>query len=461
MGLLQQAIGLAVGWSAAVFYRVERTGGPIPPGPVLVAASHPNALLDPLVIFWTAGRMTRPLAKAPLFEHPVIGPMLRGLGGLPVYRRQDDPAQMDRNEATFAAAVQALRQGDAVQIYPEGQSHSNSALTPLRTGAARIALRAEAEAGWSLGLQIVPVGLTYARKPFFRGRAMAAIGEPFTIQRYRAAYEADAHAAARALTEEITAALEALTLNLSPGEDAELVDTAERIYARQKGLAGWREREALSGRLGRLQAFARGVAWLRTNDPERHGRLVRAVRRYRRQADLLGAGDEADVPPAYPARTVLRYAVVESLLLGLLLPFALLGALAWLLPYLAPRPILRFVQPDHDAIATWKLAPALLAFPAMYAVWIFVAARLGGWPLALGAAALLPILGYAAISWRARFDRVTEDTRLFARVAGRPEHRDRLAAARAALVAEFDAVATLLAERTPGAGDGSTEPRPR
>jgi 1-acyl-sn-glycerol-3-phosphate acyltransferase len=50
---------------------------------------------------------------------------------------------MHLNDRTFDAAIAALQSGGAVQIYPEGQSHSEPSLTPLRTGAARIALMAE------------------------------------------------------------------------------------------------------------------------------------------------------------------------------------------------------------------------------------------------------------------------------------------------------------------------------
>src|SRR5687767_11428879 len=120
MPLLPTLLTRVVGGAAALFQDIERTGPPIPDGPVLVAANHLNSLLDPLVLFHTAGRPTRPLAKAPLFTHPLIGPFLKGLGGLPVYRRQDDPTQMDRNQDTFDAAVAALHRGEAVQIYPEG-----------------------------------------------------------------------------------------------------------------------------------------------------------------------------------------------------------------------------------------------------------------------------------------------------------------------------------------------------
>lgn len=449
---LPHLIAGLVGRAAAVFYRVDRLGPTLPPGPVLVVANHPNALLDPLVIFRTAGRPTRPLAKAPLFERPVIGLMLRGLGGLPVYRQQDDPTQMHRNEHTFDAAVAALRAGDAIQIYPEGRSHSEPGLVELRTGAARIALRAEAEAGWRLGLRIVPVGLTYTRKAFFRGRVAAAIGEPFDVAPFREQYAVDPAAAVRTLTDRIADALEAVILNLSADEDRDLIETAEKLYAREKGLAAWREREGLGERLPRLQRFAQGLAWLRAHDPDRHARLARMVRRYSRLAGRLGAG-EGDVPARYEAGGVARYATRELLLLALGLPFAAAGLAFWYLPYLAPRLVVRVVRPEHEAIATYKLGAALVALPLAYALGVAAAWLLAGGRGALAAAVLLPPLGFAALRWVEKARQALEDARLFVRAQARPRSRGRLAAWRAALVAEIDAIAAEAGVPAGGAAD--------
>lgn len=427
-------------WAAGLFFEIERLGDPIPGGPLLVVANHPNSLIDPLVIFRTVGRPTRPLAKAPLFEQPIIGMVLRGLGGLPVYRRQDDPALMDRNEDTLVRAVEALYAGHAVQIYPEGTSHSQPSLVPLRTGAARIALRAEDQAGWRLGLKVVPVGLTYTRKAFFRGRLVAAVGEPFEVTSYQEAYGADPAAAVRSLTDEIARGLEALTLNFAEREDADLIDIAERLYAREKGWVDWRERERLGERFLRLREFARALAWLRANDPARHQRLARRVRRYRQELELLGAG-EAEVPPRYPLRGVIRYLVTEGALLGLGLPLAAAGVLFWYVPFLLPRHTPRWFDIPYESIATYKLAAAMITFPLAYALWLSLAWWAGGVRLVVAAAVVLPMLGLATSAYRDRWRRVKEDIVLFLRVALRPGHRERLAQHRAALVREFDVVA--------------------
>ena len=228
--MLPTIITRMVGWAVAVFYRVERTGPGLVSGPVLVAANHPNSLIDPLLIFYTGGRRTRPLAKAPLFDHIVVGIALRGLGGIPVYRRQDDPHQMHRNTTTFDAAIAALVRGEAVQIYPEGRSHSEPSMSELRTGAARIALMAEEQAGWTLGLKVQPVGLTYEQKLFFRGRAVAAYGEPIEVAAYRGEYERNQRDAARALTDDIRRGLLEVTLQ------AETTEEVVRAFAEEEGL---------------------------------------------------------------------------------------------------------------------------------------------------------------------------------------------------------------------------------
>ena len=90
---------------------MEGRGGPVPDGPLLVVANHPNSLMDPLVLLRVLDRPTRPLAKAPLFDQRVLGHILKAMGGLPVYRKQDYPDQMQRNRGTFDAAVGALKAG--------------------------------------------------------------------------------------------------------------------------------------------------------------------------------------------------------------------------------------------------------------------------------------------------------------------------------------------------------------
>jgi len=437
--MLSRLIMSFVGWSVSVFYDVARSGPALPAGPVLIAANHPNALVDPLVIFYTGGRPSRPLAKAPLFEQAVVGTVLKGLGGLPVYRREDNPDQMHRNEQTFDAAIEALHGGGAVQIYPEGQSHSKPALSPLRTGAARIALLAEARSGWSLGLRVQPVGLTYTRKHMFRGGAVAAYGPPIEVAEYRGLFESDEREAVRALTDAIRVRLEQLTLNFEEDEHRELVDVAERVYARAKRLAAPRERQPMIDRLPRLRRMAEGLRWLRATDSERYERVLDDVRRYLRLLTLFGAR-EGDVPARFRTGRVLRYSARQLVMLTLVLPVAAVGMVAWGPAYLFTRFVAPRFRPRLDQLATYKLGTALLAFPVWYAaLLVAVLLRFGPWGFVVAAVGF-PLTGLAAVAWRDRQAEVLEDARVYLRARRPSESRDRLAEQRALLVAELDAL---------------------
>ncbi len=427
-------------WALDRFYEIGRIGRTIPDGPVLVIANHPNSLMDGLVILRIAGRRIRPLAKAPLFGQPLIGHVLDGLGALPVYRPQDFPGETHRNERTFAAAVGALHRGEAVLVFPEGLSHSGVQLARMKTGAARIAFGAEEAADWRLGLRVVPVGLTYHRKDAFRGRVAAAVGRSFEVAGWRELRNRDEWLAVESLTAAIREALEKVTLNLPTEDDRSLIETAEALYAAEKRLSRPRSPQGLAPRLPRLQRFAEALAWLYVERPHDYEQLRAAVEDYRSRLRRLGVR-QGEVPQRFPLPGVIRYAVVQAFVLFIGLPLAALGTFFWYLPYQAPRLPLGLLRPDYEAIATVKLASALIAFPIVYAVWLIAAWFLAGlWGVAAAALAL-PLLGAAALHWRHRWSRVKEDVRIFLNVIREKTQRDELVRERRALVEKFESVA--------------------
>jgi hypothetical protein len=296
---------------------------------------------------------------------------------------------------------------------------------------------AEARCGWTLGLSIQPVGLTYTRKHAFRGSALAVFGEPFGVASLREEYERDEREAVRRLTGLVQERLEALTLNFEHPEDAELVDVAERLYARQRRLADWREREPMAERLPRLHRFAAGLRWLRETDPERLAALSGEVRRYLRLLTLFGAR-EGDVPRRYRRGSVLAYAARQVAMLTLVLPVALAGMAIWFVPFMLTRYVAPRFRPDLEQVATYKVGTAVLAFP-LWLVGLVLAVWLGGGTQpALLALLVLPLTGLAAIAWRDRQADVREDIRVFLRARRLPRGLDRLAEQRAHLADEFD-----------------------
>jgi 1-acyl-sn-glycerol-3-phosphate acyltransferase len=430
-----------------VYYRVQHLGESVPAsGPLLLVGNHPNGLVDPVLVAGTTARPVRFLGKAPLFEMPVLGRVMRGLQALPVYRGQDG-ADTGANVGTFAAVHAALARGEVVCLFPEGRSHDEPALVRLKTGAARMALGAEAEAGWSLGVRIVPVGLVYRAKPSFRSRVAVWTGAPLAVLDLRARHASDERGTVEELTRRIAAALGNVTLALERWEDLPLLELAERIL--------YSERE---GRLQRLQAFARGLRALRARSPEVVQDLEARLAAFRLRLERLGMEphelpDRLRLPyrPAAVARFVLRNLIV--LLAGL--PLALVGALLWFLPHRfvgwLPK---RFASPD--VLATARILSACAFFPLWLALLVALAwAGIDGrWAAAMAlAAGPLGLLALAFRDWR----RATlAEVRTFLLLASRARLRARLEGERLLFAREI----ALLAERIAPGAAGELDPTP-
>ena len=111
---------------------------------------------------------------------PVISFLLKTVEALPVYRKLDAGEDVSKNQETFRAAEERLRNGGSIALFPEGVSHNSPELLPMKTGAARIALGA-VSVGERFDLRIVPVGLHYTSKTTFRSEVVLHFGESFPV----------------------------------------------------------------------------------------------------------------------------------------------------------------------------------------------------------------------------------------------------------------------------------------
>ncbi len=178
--------------------------------PLVIVSNHTNSVVDGVLLLALPGVRARLLAKSTLWSHPFMRPLLVLAGALPVYRRQDPGVDMTGNFATFARCHRALAGGATIALFPEGTSHNEPHALPLKTGAARIALEAEATRG-PLGVRIVPVGLSYEAKGRFRSRVRVSVGHPIDPAAEVARYGTQPGAAVRALTARIAEGLEEVT----------------------------------------------------------------------------------------------------------------------------------------------------------------------------------------------------------------------------------------------------------
>lgn len=224
-GLRRLLDGVGVGLARLilhVFFREVRVTGleRIPRGaPLVLVANHNNSVVDSVLLLALPGARPRMLAKSTLFSHPVMGPLLALVGALPVYRHKDPGVDPSHNFETFARCRDVLAAGGRIALFPEGASHNEPRRLPFKSGAARIALEAEALRG-PLGLRLVPVGLTYEAKESFRSKVRVSVGQPVDPAPEILRHSKEPRAAVRALTGRIARALEDAISAPEPRADA-------------------------------------------------------------------------------------------------------------------------------------------------------------------------------------------------------------------------------------------------
>jgi len=134
-------------------------------GPVILASNH-LSMVDPPAVATSVWRHCVSMAKEELFEKPLIGWYLRKIGAFPVKRGTADRSALKHT-------LDALEQGKALLMFPEGTRSETGELREPELGVAMIAYRS--------GAPVVPVYVwgTDNAMPKGKGLRSAAIGIQF------------------------------------------------------------------------------------------------------------------------------------------------------------------------------------------------------------------------------------------------------------------------------------------
>ncbi|HKN83429.1 MAG TPA: 1-acyl-sn-glycerol-3-phosphate acyltransferase [Pyrinomonadaceae bacterium] len=386
------------------FQRIEVSGLEHVPldTPVIFVLNHPNALVDPVFLLCLAPRKVSFLAKAPLFGMPVIGYLVKVLDSLPVYRRQDEGQDVTKNQETFVAARKLLAKGGTIGICPEGVSHDEPGLRPIKTGAARLALAAVAT-GEVSNLKIVPAGLYYTAKTSFRSDALLYFGVPIDVE--PVALEPNGtppREAVRQLSSQIERALRDVILDTKHEEELQMTARAERIFSSE---AEDGASESLKDELRLQQRFIKAYSILQKRQPERLRRLEMRMLRF--EEELKQAGMDTD-ELAPPGSTVKVFAsIARRSIQFLLLPGpAVIGTLVHYPAYkLGGFLATRISRDAEDVISTVKIISAMLLFPLTWLIVTVLVYMAFGWIAAVLALIVVPLSGYVAIVFFEELDR--------------------------------------------------------
>ncbi|PUB73374.1 MAG: hypothetical protein DBO99_20310 [gamma proteobacterium symbiont of Ctena orbiculata] len=390
-----------------VFYRQFEVVGaehlPADQG-IILCANHVNALADAVVLQAATTRAIRPLARSGLFDNPLLKPILKLIGAVPIYRRGDPGVDVSNNRDTFKRCYRLLAQGETLIIFPEGQSHDVPRLTALKTGAARLALETMAVTGREPA--VVPVGLTFPQRGKFRSAVLVEFGN--AVDMTFAAQQSD-EARVIELTERIRRGLEAVTLNAESWEEVNLIARLERFFAFRHGK--YRQRN-LHQRLRAQQRLIDAQRLLREYEPDRVRTLISQLKQFEKVCSYCGVKDyqlNIDYRPTLIALYLLR--MVWMVLI--VFPVAIWGLINNYLPYQLTKRLSRHFAKGTNQYDTANMVLGLLFFSGFWLLQSYLVYRYFGWAWMLGYVLALIVGSLVALLVHGEMRRMRENIRVF------------------------------------------------
>ena len=401
-------------------------------GPVIVAANHPSSILDSILLATQIRRPINYLARSGLFRFPLLATVFRWLGAVPIYRPHEVRDYAERNVAVFDKVFELLEAGGCIGVFPEGTNSPPTRIGPLRKGTARMALGAEAQNDYSLGLVIVPVGVNFEDSGFLMATVLLRFGRPIRVADYADLHRSNPEKAFAELTARIKLELNRSAMHIEDDRIGQLVEELSQVFGDTLGkrfevdegsrqvdpgrqrfykrwlwqMAGWYRRTtpehsaAFERRMHSRQQIHDVLSRAWKSQPERVIALHNRLERYKdhlRQTELREALAHSFDAPVRQRLIRLRmtlYSVVMA-------PLALFGMVHNVVPYLLTKTLSQLNR--DDAVRAFSyFGLGLITFGATYCLiglWLWHYTDFGiAWSLAYLAA--LPPTGFVALRYR-------------------------------------------------------------
>lgn len=358
-------------------------------GPVILAANHPTAFIEPCVLASFQKRPLYFLVRGDFFRKKVFSFFLGVLHMIPIYRMKDGGfAKIKNNFSSFDRCFDALDEGKVLMILAEGFCIHEKRLRPIRKGTARIAFGTIDKYKTSQ-LAIVPVGVNYSNSDRYRSDLMIDFGQPIMIADYLEKYKKDEPEAIRQLTQDIEQGLRQRVIHIERDEDIALV---EGVFEQNRLEQFPVFEDALHFSNTRLQREMGIANKINGFDEARRSEVQNGLKRIAELQKQSGAGKWAfaQLPFSRP---------INLILIFFTWPLATLGGLWSALPIGLAQLIGGGRGVSIEFRHSIKVATGLGAFLLSHLIILFLAIRYSSWILATFFI-LAPVLVWIFIRYR-------------------------------------------------------------
>lgn len=192
--------------------------------PVILAANHPTAFLEPCLLACTLPRPLHFMVRGDFFQKELHRQLLESLHMMPIYRLKDIGLKgVKNNFSALDRVYDLLAQKKMVLILAEGKTEHEKRLRPIQKGTARMAMGAIKKYP-DLDVQIVPIGVNYSDVLRFRSFVMLDIGKAMNVREYLGATQQHPAKTIKQITKDLKGQLEQQVVIIDEIADEDLTE---------------------------------------------------------------------------------------------------------------------------------------------------------------------------------------------------------------------------------------------
>ncbi|WP_281613509.1 1-acyl-sn-glycerol-3-phosphate acyltransferase [Flammeovirga sp. SubArs3] len=239
-----------------VFYKIEKNGWENIPDnkPIIFAVTHPLMYVDAVVLGCSFNRPLHFITKSTVFNTKFKRWLFGKMNMIPVVRKQDGPkGGKFSNKDMFINCIKTLEQNNCILIFSEGTSIWERKLRELKTGTARIALEAENENDFNLGVHIVPVALNYTYVTSYFPSVSIDVAPAIDVHQYKEQFKENPSLVAKEITTTIRERILERYFTIEDSSHEDLIKDAVVMY-NETPKEGWSRKNSLKKYFDRLIA---------------------------------------------------------------------------------------------------------------------------------------------------------------------------------------------------------------